>query len=169
LKKPLSGKVSTPFSESPPGFVPQLKKIDLLYPVSVQKIVEMGFYPRRGFWGKLTQEMRNRTQEILKWLKLEEAVHKNFSELSGGMRQKVLIARALVMDSDVVIMDEPNTGLDEDSEKDLVKYLYRLWKEQGKTVIFILHDTYLLKGYDFPNYLELNKGKIKICSGKELK
>ena len=169
LKKPLEGKITTPFKINPPGFVPQLKKIDLLYPVSVYEIVKMGFYPELGSWRSLTDAMKAKIEEVLKWLSLDKVKGKNFSELSGGMRQKVLIARALVRDPEVVIMDEPNTGLDEKSEKDLIDYLYRLWWGREKTVIFILHDTYLLRGYDFPHYISLNRGKITFKKGEELK
>ena len=78
-------------------------------------------------------------QRVLEQFNLAEHAKKTFGELSGGMRQKAMIARALAGGAEVFIMDEPTSELDEQSEKDLLGHLFRLSKEQGKTVLLAHH------------------------------
>ena len=139
LQQQTSGEVITPFDEKPPGYVPQNASIDLLFPVSTRDIVQMGFYPELGPFKKPTTEMQSKTDQMLERFKLLEHAHKPFAELSGGMRQKTLIARALVSDPDVLILDEPTTGLDHESEIDLLQDLANLSWRDGKTVLFAQH------------------------------
>ena len=99
----------------------------------------MGLYPELGFRKKPTDEMNKKIDDALEKFSLTNHQNKLFSELSGGMRQKVLAGRTLVGDPDVLIMDEPTAGLDEESELDLLKHLFNLTKEYGKTVLLALH------------------------------
>ncbi len=139
------GTIATPFSERPAGYVPQHRVIDPLYPVSVRQIAEMGLYPQRRRFRPLTRRQKQAAAEALEQLGMAEHLHKNFRELSGGMKQKVLIARALVCEPDVIIMDEPTSELDEQSEKDVLTHLMRLNRESGKTVLMVHHDLERMK------------------------
>ncbi|MDO9540881.1 MAG: ATP-binding cassette domain-containing protein, partial [Kiritimatiellia bacterium] len=128
-----SGRIQTPFAHKPPGYVPQQKAIDPLYPVSARRIVEMGLYPRIGLWRRIGLSERKSVDDALSWFNLAEHQDKTFGELSGGMRQKTLLARAFATEADVFILDEPTSELDERSERDVLAYLQRLCKEHGKT------------------------------------
>jgi len=61
-------------------------------------------------------------------------------QLSGGMRRRVAMGRALVYDGQITLMDEPFTGLDPERKSQLIREIGALWKEQGRTVLFITHD-----------------------------
>ena len=116
LITPLKGTIETPFKKIPPGYVPQYKSIDSLFPLTVREIVAMGFYPQLGWWKKPNEEQKENLEAALQELKLTEHAHKNYRDLSGGTKQKTLVARAFVSGADVFIMDEPTSELDEASE-----------------------------------------------------
>lgn len=137
--RPFSGTIETPFEKSPAGYVPQHKTIDPLFPVSVRKIAAMGLYPRLGFWKRPGKEENMQIDEALDEVGLLAHQSKLYRELSGGMKQKALIARALASGAEVFIMDEPTSELDEPSERDVFGHLTRFVREQGKTVLIAHH------------------------------
>jgi len=139
LIKPRSGLIETPFGTVPPGYVPQQGSIDPLYPVSLWQIVAMGLYPRLGWWRRPSPDMRDEIDRVLERFDLADHRHKTYAELSGGMKQKTLVARALVSGAEVLIMDEPTSQLDEESEIETLQLLARLSREDGKTVLFAAH------------------------------
>jgi len=139
LLSPSRGRIRTPFGSAPPGYVPQQKSIDPLYPVSARQIVEMGLYPRLGWWGRPSRHQAARVDAVLERFGLLEHQRKTFGELSGGMKQKVLLGRALVSGADVFIMDEPTSELDEDAEREVLAHLGALCHEEGKTVLLAHH------------------------------
>lgn len=139
LVRPRSGRVVTPFDRSPPGYVSQTKVIDPLYPVSARQIVEMGFYPALGWWRRPDAALRQRYDEAVARLGLAPHLDKNFGELSGGTRQKVLITRALVSGAEILVMDEPTSELDEEAERAVIELLAALCRERGHTVLLALH------------------------------
>jgi len=139
LLKPRRGRIITPFGLRPPGYVPQEKALDPLFPVSLRQIVAMGLYPELGVWRRPNKRQRERIDEALEEFRLVEHQTKTFSELSGGMRQKALLARAFVSGAEVFIMDEPMSELDEETEAEVLGHLYRLSAENGKTVLIAHH------------------------------
>ncbi len=146
LVKPRTGRIVTPFTRTPPGYVPQHKSIDPLYPVSVRRIVGMGLYPHVGIWGRLNGAHKAVVQQALDRFGLAGHASKTFGLLSGGMKQKVLIARALVSGAEVFVMDEPSSELDEESERDLLLLLFKLCEEEGKTVLVAHHGLNMVAG-----------------------
>jgi len=139
LLRPLSGYVVTPFRNKPPGYVPQMTNIEPLYPVTLFQIVSMGLYPKLRWWRRMSKEDRKLVYETLDDFELLEDARKRYAELSGGMKQKAIIARAFVTGADVFIMDEPTSELDEKSEKEVLRHLLRLSQAEGKTVLFAMH------------------------------
>jgi ABC-type Mn2+/Zn2+ transport system ATPase subunit len=139
LLRPSRGKIRTRFGGKPAGYVPQQKTIDPLYPVTTRQIVEMGLYPELGWWKRPDRHQRQRVDGVLDRFGLADHQAKTFSELSGGMKQKALLGRALVSGAEVFIMDEPTSELDEDSEKEVLAHLVALSLESGKTVLLSHH------------------------------
>jgi ABC-type Mn2+/Zn2+ transport system ATPase subunit len=137
LIRPQAGRIETPFGESPPGYVAQQKAIDPIYPVSVREIVRMGCHPLRKSLS--TAEILERVDRQLDRFDLGSHGAKTFAQLSGGMRQKVMIARAFVSEPRVLIMDEPTTELDEASQKVMLTALHRAVVEEGRTVLLAHH------------------------------
>lgn len=139
LLAPTSGHIRTPFGRRPAGYVPQQKSIDPLYPVTTRQIVEMGLYPEVGIWRRPNSEQRDLVDLVLVRFGLENHQRKTFGELSGGMKQKALLGRALVSDAEVFIMDEPTSELDEQSEREVLAHLVALSRDGGKTVLLAHH------------------------------
>ncbi|NQT85247.1 ATP-binding cassette domain-containing protein [bacterium] len=137
--RPMAGTIETSFHLTPPGYVSQQKAIDPLYPLTAEQIVAMGFYPRLGWWRRQGHAESQRLRHVLDQLGLTPYRRKNYRELSGGTKQKVLIARALVSEPDVLIMDEPTSELDEPSEVEVLHHLARLSREENKTVLVACH------------------------------
>ena len=164
---PLAGELLHPFANRPPGYVPQVSTLDRLYPVTAREVVCMGLYPRLGLWKKPDKAMNEEIDRYLERFNLAHHAHRPLEELSGGMRQKIMIARALVSGADVLIMDEPAAGLDEQSEFDLVGLLHQLAKHDGKTVMFAQHSIEPVIGLA-EEVCHFSLGKIHITSLAEL-
>lgn len=139
LLKPMCGRIITPFDRRPPGYLPQYKAIDPLYPVSTRQIIEMGLFPELGWWRRPSRDQQGRVDDALTRLGLMAHQHKTFGELSGGMKQKALLGRALVSGAEVFIMDEPTAALDEAAEQEVLAHLQALSRDDGKTVLFAHH------------------------------
>lgn len=139
LLRPCAGEIRTPFAEKPAGYVPQQKNVDPLYPVSTRQIVAMGLYPELGAWKRPNPEQRQRLEAALVRLDLQNHQRKTFGELSGGMKQKALLARALVSGAEVFVLDEPTSELDEETERDVLVHLVALARDEGKTILLAHH------------------------------
>ncbi len=127
------------------GYMPQIESVDWRFPVSVREVVAMGLYQRRWGWDRLRRLAGRAPNEsaavdaALDRLRIRDLGAEQVSELSGGQQRRVLLARTLVKDPDVLLLDEPAAGLDASVEEDLQGLLLEL-AEQGKTLIVATHD-----------------------------
>ena len=141
LIKPLEGEVIYKgLKQNFIGYMPQETKVDQNFPASVYEIVLSGTLNRLGLKSKYTEKEKELATENLKILKIEHLKDKNFSSLSGGQRQKVLLARSLCASSKLLILDEPSNNLDTKSKKELYEIIKKLNKEKDMTIIMITHD-----------------------------
>lgn len=95
--------------------------------------------------------------EALALMELTDAADKKPSELSGGMQRRGALARAIAYGGDVLVLDEPFTGLDEDLKERIAGKLSQQWRESGKTVLFVTHDSVEAKEYA-DTIVKLNEG-----------
>ena len=109
---PLAGMVEVPGRAAT---VAQTDRSRLDYPVSALDVALMGTLPLRPWWRRPTREQRSAALSALEQVDLADLAHETYGDLSGGQRQRVLIARALVQDADLLLLDEPFTGLDAQS------------------------------------------------------
>ena len=139
LLKPMSGKVIlNGFSQKQIGYIPQENEIDVNFPATVFEIVLTGTLNQgRNIYNSAMKEQAIQALKTVEILKLKD---KSFDELSGGERQKVLIARALVAASKMLILDEPSNNLDQKSRKKLYELLQKLNRDLKMTIIIITHD-----------------------------
>ena len=141
LIKPKKGKVIyNNLKQNFIGYMPQETKIDSNFPASVYEIVLSGTLNRLGLRSFYTKREKTIALNNLKLLGIENLKNKNFCDLSGGQRQKVLLARSLCATSKLLILDEPSNNLDSKSKKELYKTIIDLNKNHGITVIMITHD-----------------------------
>jgi ABC-type Mn2+/Zn2+ transport system ATPase subunit len=121
------------------GTVPQTERSRLDYPVSALDVVLMGAIGRGPWWRRPGRSDRAGALVALERVGLGEHARVTFGELSGGQRQRVLVARALLQDADVVLFDEPFTGLDAPSAARLTELIDQL-ADDGRAVLVATHD-----------------------------
>jgi ABC-type Mn2+/Zn2+ transport system ATPase subunit len=137
--RPLAGRVSRASERVRFGYVPQRETVDLLYPLSVMDIVLMGRYSRLGPFGRPGGSDRARAAEALAHVGIRELANRPYANLSGGQQQRTLIARALVGDPSLLVLDEPNTGMDLVGETATMELIHRLHIEDGIAVLMVTH------------------------------
>lgn len=121
------------------GFLPQSFKSDLNFPATVFEIVLSGTLAQLGSKAFYRKTDKEKAEKALKQLNIFELKNASFSDLSGGQKQKVLLARALAATSKILILDEPSNNLDYKSRKKFYSELKKL-NETGLTIIMITHD-----------------------------
>jgi len=168
LLKPLQGTLKTSFNDAAPGYVPQFKSIDPLFPVTVRAVVTMGLYTSLGWWRRPSKEQRRQVSQVMEELRLAPFAEKNYRELSGGNKQKALIARALVSGAEVFILDEPSSELDEATERDVFHHLISLVRERAKTVLMAHHGIEHPLVREFDQVCWVSQGQAKLCSAAKL-
>jgi ABC-type Mn2+/Zn2+ transport system ATPase subunit len=152
--RPLRGSLDAP---APCGYVPQTERSRLDYPVSALDVALMGTLTRVAWWRRVGSGERAKALEALAQVGLEGMGATQFGLLSGGQRQRVLVARALVQDSQVLLLDEPFAGVDERNVEGLMELIDRLASE-GRTVLIATHDVDQARRWDV--VLCLNKRQV---------
>ena len=134
----MSGEIKFGVDKNLIGYMPQETTVDANFPAEVIEIVLSGaLNSHRNFYNK---EDRKRATDVLRMLGIEELRELSFSELSGGQRQKVLLARALMATKKILILDEPSNNLDQKSKKELYDLIRKLNAKQKIAVIMVTHD-----------------------------
>ena len=139
--KPISGEIIYDSkTKNHIGYMPQETKVDRNFPASVMEIVMSGLINRMSYRPFFNKEDKKKAKEALKILKIENLEKRIFSELSGGQRQKVLLARSLCATTNLLILDEPSNNLDQESKVEFYSTLKHLNEGHGITIIMITHD-----------------------------
>jgi manganese/zinc/iron transport system ATP- binding protein len=136
------------------GYVPQRESVDWDFPVSALDVVTMGLYPEIGWFRPVRQEHRSRAMLGLERLGIADLAGRQINELSGGQQQRTFLARALVQNADLYLLDEPFAAVDAATETVIVDVLRDL-RAEGKTVLVIHHDLQTVTEY-FDSVLLLN-------------
>ncbi|SDY53019.1 zinc transport system ATP-binding protein [Evansella caseinilytica] len=123
------------------GFVSQkANSFNTGFPATVFEVVSMGLYGKIGLFRFLTRRHKEKIKEAIQQVGMEEYMHQNIGELSGGQQQRVFIARALVSDPKLLILDEPTVGVDAKSVSNFYSMLKKLNREHGMTLLLVTHD-----------------------------
>jgi ABC-type Mn2+/Zn2+ transport system ATPase subunit len=148
------------------GYVPQHQDVDWSFPVTVRDVVMMGLVKEIG-WLRFPQSKHWQAVDFaLERVAMNDFGARQIGELSGGQRQRVFIARALVQESDILLLDEPFAGVDIGVETDLMKTITALNKE-GITILLTTHDLGLAFKR-FKRVMALNRELIGIGTPQEM-
>jgi manganese/zinc/iron transport system ATP- binding protein len=161
--KPLTGKTTffgLPFQKmkSRIAYVPQRGKIDWEFPITAFDVVLMGRYPKLKGLKWYRKADKEAARKMLVRLEMESLADRQISELSGGQQQRLFIARALLQEGDILLLDEPFSAIDQATEELLIKLLKEL-KGQGKTILVVHHDLKTAESY-FDQALLLNTSLV---------
>ena len=142
LLKPTGGSLSVAdeLNRGGIGYLPQQTEAQKDFPATVQEVVLSGTLSRRGNRPFYSRAERKLAAHNLERLGIEHLKQKCYRELSGGQQQRVLIARALCATEQLLILDEPITGLDPSAIQDFYHLIKKLNKEDGITIIMVSHD-----------------------------
>lgn len=136
------------------GYVPQRESVDWDFPVSVLDVVTMGLYGRIGWFGRVHRRHREAARRALEQVGIGELADRQISQLSGGQQQRTFLARALVQEADLYLMDEPFSAVDAATEQAIVEIL-RSMRAAGRTAVVIHHDLHTVPDY-FDSVVLLN-------------
>ena len=160
LLKPTSGSIN--IAANSIGYVPQkLDSFNSQFPITVSEVLEC----HKKTLGK------NKNIDItaaLKSVNLYDYKSKLLGNLSGGQQQRVLIARALMGNPDVIILDEPSTGVDESNQKEIYSVVSQINKADKKTILSIEHNVHIALKYS-THILKVHNGNVKLYTASEYK
>nr|MDH3093851.1 metal ABC transporter ATP-binding protein [Bacillus velezensis] len=140
------------------GYVPRRGSVDWDFPTSALDVVLMGRYGHIGWCRRPKKRDIDFAEACLDKIGMLDYAKRQISQLSGGQRRRVFLARALCQDADIYFMDEPFVGVDAATERAIITLLTEL-KQKGKTVLVVHHDLQTAKEY-FDWMLALNMRKI---------
>lgn len=160
LIKPVAGRIIFWNGKSVPGlsYVPQQDSHDPVYPLTVFEVAVMGLYNRLSPWTS-SRKHYDEVIEMLTKMGLAHLIDKHFSILSGGQRQRLLLARALLGDPEILLLDEPFSGIDFQSAEMISNELKILKENHNKTILLIHHDPLFLKNLA-DRIIKVEHGKV---------
>lgn len=121
------------------SYVPQAEEVDWSFPVLVEDVVMMGRYGHMGFLRRPKHADREAVDQALYRVNMQDYRHRQIGELSGGQRKRVFLARALAQDGQVILLDEPFTGVDVKTEAQIVSLLGEL-RDEGRVMLVSTHN-----------------------------
>lgn len=122
------------------GYLPQMEGTDSNYPITVWEVAMMGRYGAIGLLKRFSKDDGEIVREALNAVGMSAFHDRPFGQLSGGEQQRVLIARALAQRPQILLMDEPTTGIDSGAQGRLIDLVCHLHKRYHLTILFVTHD-----------------------------
>jgi zinc transport system ATP-binding protein len=129
------------------GYVPQRNAINPQFPASVREVVLSGLYTRGKRWRRLGKEELKRADEAMRALGIEHLADKRIGRLSGGQQQRVFLARAIIHNPELLILDEPFTGVDEETQRSFFHILKHMHQHHNMTFLMVSHDLQMMRDY----------------------
>lgn len=123
------------------GYVPQNPaKMQRDFPISVREVIALGLVEKKKLWQRFGAAEDEKIDKVLATFQLTDLQQRKIGELSGGQQQRVFLARAMVKNPEVLLLDEPATGIDAASKVALYDMLGEINANQGVTIVMISHD-----------------------------
>lgn len=129
------------------GYLPQHFAVDASFPATALDVVLMGLQGRKGLFRRTSREDRRKAEEMLSTMGMAGYEDHAFGTLSGGQQQRVSIARALIGDPKILILDEPSTGIDAVGQEDFYHLLKGIQKKRNLNIVMVSHDIGVITAY----------------------
>jgi ABC-type Mn2+/Zn2+ transport system ATPase subunit len=165
LVPPLAGRVER--SGVSIGYVPQRETLDPIYPLTVEEVVHMGCYGRLRGWRGLPALERDLACRTLERVGLSGRERATFASLSGGQRQRALIARALMVRPELLLLDEPTSGVDHSAQSAILELLRELNQSDRLAILLVSHQLGLVRDA-VQEALWVSDGRVQHGSAQEL-
>ena len=148
------------------GYVPQIEEVDWTFPATVQDVVAMGRFPRLGLFRRFGTQDRAAVERGLDLVNMRHLAHRHISALSGGQQQRVFLARAIAQEPQLLLLDEPTTGVDAETEESL-RVVIRKLVADGMPVIMSTHNLERASQW-FDRLMVLNRRVLEIGTPDEV-
>jgi ABC-type Mn2+/Zn2+ transport system ATPase subunit len=149
------------------GYVPQRQHLDEIYPFTAEEVVLMGTFGQRKPFYPTSKMDRLLVEQCLKDVGMLESKRDFFSELSGGQKQRLLIARALATRPNVLMLDEPITGLDVLAQKKTIELISELHKKRQLTIMMVTHEVHHIPSW-IKKIIHIHHYKVVLGSLEEI-
>jgi ABC-type Mn2+/Zn2+ transport system ATPase subunit len=126
------------------GYVAQVERIDPRLPINVRETVMVGCYGCLGLFRRPTRVHRERVDEVLEMVGITHLAQRPIGHLSGGEYQRAAIARALVQQPEIFLLDEPTASIDQKAQREILSLIQLIHREYGTTTLFVTHDLRML-------------------------
>lgn len=169
LLPPVAGRMEAPAQQGRPvfGYVPQSTQFDPIYLVTAYDVALMGTYVRVAAGRPVSAQEKALARACLQAAGAEGFAQRRFGELSGGQRQRVLIARALATRPDILVLDEPTSGVDHAATHAVMEFVSRICRERNIAVLLVTHDFAVVRRHA-DRIVWLNRGRVLQGSPEEL-
>jgi len=129
------------------GYVPQKNQFNPLFPVTVREVVLSGLYGRRNLFRRIGKEDQAKCDDALHAMRIEDLAEKRIGELSGGQQQRAFLARALINNPALLILDEPTVGIDAETQHNFFRMIEHMHRHHRITFIMVSHDLDWVRSY----------------------
>lgn len=141
------------------GYVPQqIASFNTGFPSTVIELVRSGRYTKGKWLKKLDRDDEEKIENALKMVGMWDYRFHKIGNLSGGQKQKLMIARVLAADPDLLVLDEPTTGMDAESRRGFYKFIFHQVKKHNRTVVMVTHEQDEVQNY-LDKILRLERGE----------
>lgn len=122
------------------GYVPQSFPIDPAFPILALEAVLAGLVGRLGLFRSPGRKEKEKAMSLMEMMRVDRLANRPLGQLSGGERQKVSLARAILQQPDILLMDEPTAGLDIAVQKEVLNLIDDIHRRESLTILFVTHD-----------------------------
>ena len=129
------------------GYVPQKNSFNPLFPATVREVVLSGLYNRNKLFKRVTKADQLKCDEALHAMKIEDLAAKRIGQLSGGQQQRAFLARALINNPALLILDEPTVGIDSETQEGFFHLIKHMHQHHNITFLLVSHDMEMIRSY----------------------
>lgn len=130
------------------GYVPQIQNFNnITFPITAREFVVLNLYEDFGLFKIPKKHHKEKAEKILIEMGMQEYIHTPFNQLSGGFKQRAMIARAMINNPKILILDEPTSGVDQKSKVSFLNLIEKMNKEKSITIVIVTHETSLVQEY----------------------
>ncbi|MDY3737698.1 MAG: metal ABC transporter ATP-binding protein [Peptoniphilaceae bacterium] len=142
------------------GYVPQINETSKIsFPITCYEYTVLGLYSKFGFLKFINKNIKQKAKDAIDLIGMGKYINKPVNELSGGQKQKIMIARAILNDPKMLILDEPTVGIDKESKKEFFELLKHLNNVHKMTIVMVTHEMEIAQKY-IKSKVKLDEGKI---------
>ncbi|ALS28433.1 metal ABC transporter ATP-binding protein [Paenibacillus cisolokensis] len=129
------------------GYVPQKNAFNPLFPATVREVVMSGLFGRRKLFRRLSKDDYQKCEDALLALGIENLADKRIGQLSGGQQQRAFLARALINNPDLLILDEPTVGIDAETQEGFFHMIKHMHEHHNITFLMVSHDMDMIRSF----------------------